>query len=225
MDYAENTSLFAGVREDYKREAAASFTDSLTGLYNHGFFDEVLERELRRFFRYGVPFSLALIDIDGLGLFNRRRGPIQGDRALKEVASCIREALRESDLAARYMGDMFAVLLLKAAGEGAEIVVRRLGASIEDHFHGELTVSIGCVSSEKAQTGKTSFKKRGLPSPTPRPAPEGSICVEDSPATPASDSRFRVLIADDDLVSAQILKAMLTPLDCDSTSSMTARKP
>ena len=149
MSERENASLFPEVEEDYEKQTEALFTDSLTGLYNHGFFLELLGRELKRFLRYAVPFSLALLDIDGLGRYNRRHGSIKGDRALKEVAAIIREGIRESDLAARYLGDMFAVLLLDTAVGDAEAVVRRIGAAIEKRFQGELTVCIGCASSEK----------------------------------------------------------------------------
>ena len=120
MGDTENAPLFRGVQDEYEKQTEAPFTDSLTGLYNHGFFLELLERELKRFLRYARPLLPRLLDIDGLGRYNRRRGSIQGDRALKEVAAIIREGIRESDLAARYLGDTFAVLLLDTAIGDAE---------------------------------------------------------------------------------------------------------
>ena len=134
MGDTEKASLFPGVRHDYETQTEAPFTDSLTGLYNYGFFTELLGQELKRFHRYAVPFSFAFLDVDGLGAYNRRRGSIQGDRALKDVAAIIRQGIRESDLAARYLGDRFAVLLLETAHNDAEVVVRRLGAAIEARF-------------------------------------------------------------------------------------------
>ena len=145
----EKASLFPGIRDDYEKQTDAPFTGSLTGLYNHGFFLELVGRELKRFLRYGVPFSLAFLGIDGLRRYNRRRGPIKGDRALKQALGIIRESMRESDLAARYLGDMFAVLLLDAPIDDAETVGRRLGAATEKHFQGEFTVCVGWASSEK----------------------------------------------------------------------------
>jgi len=212
----EKVSLFPEVQDDYEKQTEASFTDSLTGLYNHGFFDEFLERELKRFLRYGVPFSLALLHIDGLGRYNRRRGSIKGDRALKEVAAIIREGMRESDLAARYLGDMFAVLLLDAAVEDAEAVVSRLGVAIEKRFQGELTVCIGCASSEKTLDKDELIRKAKGALVHAKATGRGSVCLEDSGRQPVPEGSFRVLVVDDEPVNAQILKAMLKPLNCDS---------
>jgi putative two-component system response regulator len=212
----EKASLFPEVQEDYEKQTEAPFTDSLTGLYNHGFFDEFLGRELKRFLRYAVPFSLALLDIDGLGRYNSRRGSIKGDRALKEVGAIIREGLRESDLAARYLGDVFAVLLLGAPIGDAETVVRRVGAAIEKRFEGELTVCIGCASSEKTLDKDELIRKAMGALVHAKANGKGSVCLADSGRPPALDGRSRVLIVDDEPVNARILKAMLKPLNCDS---------
>ena len=216
VDNREKASLFPEVEDDYAKQTEAPFTDSLTGLYNHGFFHEFLGRELKRFLRYAVPFSLALLDIDGLGRYNRRRGSIIGDRALKEVAATIREGIRESDLAARYLGDMFAVLFLDTPLGDAEAVVRRLGAAIEKRFQGELTLCIGCVSPEKTLDKDELVRKAEGALAHAKASGRGSVCLADFDRPPVLDGRFRVLVVDDDPVNAQILKAMLKPLDCDS---------
>ena len=56
--------------EQYKNEIGTPFTDSLTGLYNNGFFQITLEYELKRYDRYGNGFSIALIDVDSFSHFN-----------------------------------------------------------------------------------------------------------------------------------------------------------
>jgi putative two-component system response regulator len=216
MSERENASLFPEVEEDYEKQTEALFTDSLTGLYNHGFFLELLGRELKRFLRYAVPFSLALLDIDGLGRYNRRHGSIKGDRALKEVAAIIRDGIRESDLAARYLGDMFAILLLDTAIGDAEAVVRRIGAAIEKRFEGEVTVCIGCASSDKTLDKDELIRKTRGALTHAKANGRGSVCLADSDRPPVLDGRFRVLVVDDEPVNAQILKAMLKPLNCDS---------
>ena len=78
-------SLYLDLRADYQSEIEAPFTDSLTGLFNYGFFLEVLKRELERSHRNSVPFTLLILDIDGFGLFNRHHGSVHGDRVLKDV--------------------------------------------------------------------------------------------------------------------------------------------
>jgi len=211
----DKASLFPGVRHDYETQTEAPFTDSLTGLYNYGLFMELLGRELKRFLRYAVPFSFAFIDVDGLAAYNRRRGSIQGDRALKDVAAIIREGIRESDLAARYLGDMFAVLLLDTVHSDAENVVRRLGAAIEARFQGELTVSIGFASSERTRDRDELIRKAKEALAHAKAQGRGSICFADSGRPPVMDGRSRVLVADDEPVNAQILRGMLKPLNCD----------
>ena len=65
------------LEELYKIETGAPFTDSLTGLFNHGFFQITLEREVKRSERHGEPFSLALIDIYSIALLNNRHGSVE----------------------------------------------------------------------------------------------------------------------------------------------------
>jgi putative two-component system response regulator len=216
MAEPENAPLFRGVQDEYERETEAPFTDGLTGLYNHGFFVEVLGRELKRSLRYSVPFALAFIDIDGMARYNRRRGSIQADRALKTVASIIREGIRESDLAARYLGDTFAVLLIDTTIADAERVVRRLGTAIEDRSLGELTVCIGCASSEKTSDREDLICKANGALVHAKAMGRGSVCMDDPERLPVLDGRFRVLIVDDEPVNAKILTLMIRPLKCDA---------
>jgi putative two-component system response regulator len=212
----EKASLFPEVEEDYEKQTEALFTDGLTGLYNHGFFLELLGREMKRFLRYAVPFSLAFLDIDGLGRYNRRHGSIQGDRALKGVAAIIGDGIRASDLAARYLGDTFAILLLDTAIGDAAAVLRRLGAAIEKRFEGELTVCIGCASSEKTLDKDELIHKTKEALTHAKANGRGSVCLADFDRPPVPAGRFRFLVVDDEPVNAQILKAMLKPLNCDS---------
>ena len=80
--------------EQYENEIGAPFTDSLTGLYNNGFFQITLAYELKRFERYGNAFSIALIDVDSFSHFNMSHGPLEGDRLLKEIAGLIKKNCR-----------------------------------------------------------------------------------------------------------------------------------
>ena len=64
----------------YEKETGVHYTDSLTGLLNHGFFEMALNREFKRSERYGEPFTLALIDVDSFKHYNRRHSSVAGDR-------------------------------------------------------------------------------------------------------------------------------------------------
>lgn len=98
----------------YQEEVESPLTDSLTGLFNHGFFTNSLAREIERSMRYGEPVTLALIDIDAFAGFNKRHNPFKGDRVLKQIADIIKSNIRHVDLAARYSGDVFALIYVKS---------------------------------------------------------------------------------------------------------------
>lgn len=86
--------------------------DGLTQLANRRYFDEVLDKEIKRATRYGYALSLMLCDIDFFKLFNDFYGHTAGDACLKQFAGCLENSLkRTSDLPARYGGEEFAVIL------------------------------------------------------------------------------------------------------------------
>lgn len=86
--------------------------DGLTNLANRRYFDEVLNKEMKRASRYKHPLSLILCDIDFFKLFNDLYGHIAGDACLKQFSECLGESFkRASDLTARYGGEEFTVIL------------------------------------------------------------------------------------------------------------------
>jgi diguanylate cyclase (GGDEF)-like protein len=136
------------------REAAirASTIDSLTGLFNRTFFFAALEREIQRSARSGRGFCLLMMDLDELKEINDRYGHFHGDRVLRSVGEVIRAGVRRIDIAARYGGDEFVVLLPETDPTGAYVLAEkiRLGtAELEvEGPAGEIhaSVSIGVVS-------------------------------------------------------------------------------
>ena len=131
---------------DYEKETGASFMDNLTGLFNHGFFQVSLEREIVRSERHRESFALAMVDIDSFSAYNRRFGSAKGDLILKQIAGAVKDSIRESDLAARYSGDVFAVLLVNCDAEYATVTVERIRRAVDKMFEGETTVSVGLTS-------------------------------------------------------------------------------
>ncbi|MHB8859549.1 MAG: GGDEF domain-containing protein [Thermoleophilia bacterium] len=86
-------------------------TDALTGLYNVRYFRRQLHRNLELYKRYRIPFSLMMLDLDGLKELNDVRGHHSGDLALKHLAAILATEKRETDVAVRYGGDEFFVVL------------------------------------------------------------------------------------------------------------------
>jgi diguanylate cyclase (GGDEF)-like protein len=104
----------------------ASEREDLTGLYNLRAFSRLCQAELDRLTGRGIPAAVLLIDVDDLRAINGRYGHEAGDRALQAVAGAIRRAVRKVDVAARYGGDEFLVLLPGADREAAEIIANRV---------------------------------------------------------------------------------------------------
>ncbi len=103
-----------------------SRTDDLTGLDNRRRFYEVLEAEISRVTRYGGLSSLVMIDLDGFKEFNDKLGHTNGDAVLKTFARMLRSTLRKSDVAFRYGGDEFAIILPSIPSDKVHNVIKRL---------------------------------------------------------------------------------------------------
>jgi diguanylate cyclase (GGDEF)-like protein/PAS domain S-box-containing protein len=118
--------------------------DGLTGLANYREFFESLEHEVRRAERTRQPFALLLLDLDDLKSINDRFGHLTGNRALNRLARVMKEHCRGTEIAARYGGDEFAILLLDADGVRAQNVAERIGSCLRLQTDSPaLSVSIG----------------------------------------------------------------------------------
>jgi diguanylate cyclase (GGDEF)-like protein len=119
-----------------------------TGLYNLRHFHTTLTQELGRAARFHRSVALLMIDVDHLREINTARGHLAGDRALKAVADALRATKREYDIAARFGGDEFCVLLPETELEGALVVAERMRAVVEETCASDLrvTVSVGAVA-------------------------------------------------------------------------------
>jgi two-component system, cell cycle response regulator len=104
--------------------------DGLTGLYNHRFFHEHLNREMDRVRRYGGTITCVIADIDYFKKVNDTYGHQSGDSILKEVALILEKGIRESDLVARYGGEEFALVLLQTESPAAQSVCERIRSQI-----------------------------------------------------------------------------------------------
>jgi diguanylate cyclase (GGDEF)-like protein/PAS domain S-box-containing protein len=118
--------------------------DGLTGLANYREFFESLEREISRAGRTRLPFALLLLDLDDLKAINDRFGHLTGNRALNRLARVMKDQCRATEMAARYGGDEFAILLLDADGERAQNVADRIRNALRVQTDSPaLSVSIG----------------------------------------------------------------------------------
>lgn len=110
-----------------------SVTDSLTGLKNHKFFVEALEKGFAFAARHQMSLSIALMDIDHFQAFNESFGLPVGDEVLCAMTQILQGALRKEDLVARWSGGTFAALLWAADTETGALVAERLRRGIETY--------------------------------------------------------------------------------------------
>jgi diguanylate cyclase (GGDEF)-like protein len=115
---------------------AQAHTDALTGLGNLRSLQRELARLVELYKRYRHPFSLLLLDIDGLKRVNDAHGHPAGDRVLVQVAMSVRRAVRTVDVAARLGGDEFCVLAPEQDAKGAGILAERLAAAVKGEVAG-----------------------------------------------------------------------------------------
>lgn len=137
----------ADVTDRKKSEEQALYQarhDGLTGLANYREFMDRFEVEVRRAERNHRSFTLLLLDLDQLKRINDLQGHLAGNRALRRLAAVMKEHCRATDLAARYGGDEFAVLLIDSDQGMAEHVAQRIEQRLRsDHEKPQLGVSIG----------------------------------------------------------------------------------
>ncbi|MBN2795328.1 MAG: diguanylate cyclase [Clostridia bacterium] len=107
-----------------------SVTDSLTGLYNRHYFFDFAEMEYNRALRNNEEFSIIFVDLNNFKRINDSLGHQVGDQVLMEVASLIESDIRSYDIAARYGGDEFIIILPNTKSEDAKIMLERLKSSI-----------------------------------------------------------------------------------------------
>jgi len=118
--------------------------DSLTGLANYGTLMDAFEKELSRSDRTDGPFSVLMFDLDGLKSINDHFGHLTGSRALCRLAAILRLCCRSIDVAGRYGGDEFILLLVETNKEAAQRVAERIAAQLAaDGEEPPLSVSVG----------------------------------------------------------------------------------
>jgi diguanylate cyclase (GGDEF)-like protein len=134
--------------------------DSLTGLHLRDYFFRRFEEEYTRVKRYAGAFSILMLDLDGFKEINDHHGHLAGDRYLRALGAAIRTRMRGADLACRYGGDEFCILLPETDLAGARpiaerlrLALARLVVDVEDASL-RTTVSIGIASYPEHDTGE-----------------------------------------------------------------------
>ncbi len=120
------------LREANRKLVQLAVTDPLTGLYNRRYFRERLSEEVARVTRHADPLSVSMVDIDDFKAYNDTHGHPAGDEALRTIADTLDNGLRQEDIAARWGGEEFTILLPQTPGNKALTVVDRLRKAVVD---------------------------------------------------------------------------------------------
>ena len=138
------------LRERLREQA---FRDPLTDLYNRRYMEESLQRELKRARRSRTPISMLVVDVDHFKRLNDSRGHDAGDEVLRRLAEAFTASIRDSDIACRYGGEEFTLVLpdcdAKVAARKADRIRRRVEELVVPYGDAEIqnvTVSIGVAT-------------------------------------------------------------------------------
>jgi diguanylate cyclase (GGDEF)-like protein len=138
----------------YEKAIIKAHTDSLTDLWNHGYFQYILQEELEKSKAINSPLSLIMLDIDDFKIYNDTLGHQAGDKILKDIAFLVKRHSRKMDYVCRYGGEEFTIILPQTELDAARVIAERLRIDVERQTfsHEEilpqkkLTVSIGIAS-------------------------------------------------------------------------------
>jgi diguanylate cyclase (GGDEF)-like protein len=151
--FAENISLAMGNQRLRESLRSQSIRDPLTGLFNRRYLEETLELDLSRARRSGSAVSVVMGDADHFKKFNDGFGHDAGDLVLRRIAEVMRANIRKGDLACRYGGEEFIIVLHAAdtsEAAGRAEIIRRAIESMEVTFRGQalgsVTISLGVAT-------------------------------------------------------------------------------
>jgi len=144
----------------YEKTVIRAHSDYLTDLWNHGYFQMILQKELERSKATKLPLSLITIDIDDFKIYNDQLGHQAGDTALKELANLLKNQSRKMDYVCRYGGEEFTIILPQTDKKEAFMIAERLRMDIDKHkfFSEEILPSKKLTAS----LGLSTFPEDGL---------------------------------------------------------------
>lgn len=194
--FAAQVSIALQNAEMFRAVEIRAQTDDLTGLLNHGTFQDYLERLVRD----GSPFGLIMLDLDDFRDVNNRMGHQAGDELLRKIAGSLVRSGRDSDLVFRYGGDEFAFLLPNADPAGVEQAAERARAAVS-----------GVGRPVSASVGVSNYPTDGAT------APEVLLAADRACFVAKRGGRDRVATAAEGLaLAAEFLPQAPTPVDSEA---------
>lgn len=151
-----NESLEEKIRLRTEELRRLAMTDELTGLYSRRFVFEWLEKQLAATHRRQGVISCLMLDVDYFKKVNDTLGHIQGDQVLRQIAATIKANIRTADIASRFGGEEFLVLLPETSGESTGLVaekIRRAVAAADDPAKVTVSIGVACCDCRQPCSG------------------------------------------------------------------------
>ena len=166
--FASQAGLAIDNSKHYEDTRKLTELDSLTFLYNHGKFQQLLNNEVKKALRYKGNLSLLLIDIDNFKKFNDAWGHQAGDEVLRQLSKILKENARTSDMIARYGGEEFGIICPHTKKENALKLAERIRKAVEARnfclnnykTKRKLTVTIGISTLQPPISDKNNLIKK-----------------------------------------------------------------
>lgn len=166
--FANQAGLAIDNSKHYEDTRKLTELDSLTFLYNHGKFQQLLNDEVKKAFRYKGNLSLLFIDMDNFKKFNDTYGHQAGDEVLRQLSGILKKNARTSDMIARYGGEEFGIICVRTKKEHALKLAERIRKAVEVHnfrlnnhkTKHKLTVTIGISTLQPPISDKNSLIKK-----------------------------------------------------------------
>ncbi len=139
--------------------------DYLTDLYNRRYLMEQFHNGMAQALRYGSPYAVIMMDVDYFKNINDRYGHTVGDQVLKAFASCLRSQMRSADVAGRFGGDEFLVLLPQTTVEQAVIAGRKWLGKVNDegiHVSGKGNIEVSFSGGAAGYSGQIDTNSAGI---------------------------------------------------------------
>jgi diguanylate cyclase len=155
--------LVRRARRQNRLLSVMSRTDSLSGLLNRRSWEDAVSAEFQRCRRGGRVATLLILDIDRFKRINDRHGHPAGDEVIRRVAAVLRDTSRKEDVAGRYGGEEFGIILPETGAAGAKVIAERVRRHIEDcalPLGIRCTVSIGVAERQPGDSGYAEWISR-----------------------------------------------------------------
>ncbi len=143
LDLASRAAMAIDNASLHNEVERLAVTDALTGLFNRRGFSQLGKRELERYHRYGNPLSMIMVDIDHFKDVNDTYGHAMGDEVLKVLTKSCAANIRAMDVAGRYGGDEFVILLPETDGATASVIAERIRECFADTVSSSFSIPQG----------------------------------------------------------------------------------